>query len=82
MITPSDSPSSPPDYADVAVSGFGIQAPVDGSIQGAFDATTREMGPGGPRQAATEQLIQSPPGYADFSIYGGTTAGWPADVTP
>ncbi len=86
--TPSDSPSSPSNYAGVAVQGFDIQAPQDtAAIQAAFDATNREMGAGvlypkGPRQDATELLLQSPPGYADFNILEGTTAGWPADVTP
>ena len=87
-MTPSDSPSSPGNYADVAASGFDIQAPLDlGAVQAAFDATNAEMGAGvlypqSPRQAETRQLLESPPGYADFDILSGTTAGWPADVTP
>lgn len=87
-ITPSDSPSSPSNYAGVPQSGFDIQAPMDeGAIQAAFDATNREMGAGvlypqGPRQSETERLLQSPPGYGDFNILSGTTADWPADVTP
>jgi len=87
-MTPSDSPSSPGDYAGVPVSGFDIQAPLgEAEIASAFDATNREMGAGvlypmGPRQAETERLLSSPPGYGDFDILSGTTAGWPADVTP
>ena len=87
-ITPSDSPSSPSGYAGVPVQGFDIQASDDlAQIQAAFDATNREMGAGvlypkGPRQDATERLLESPQGYADFTILEGTTAGWPADVTP
>ena len=88
MMTPSDSPSSPSDYAGVPVSGFDIQAPLgEAEIAVAFDATNREMGAGvlypmGPRQAETRDLLQSPPGYGDFDILSGTTADWPADVTP
>lgn len=92
-LTPSDSPSSPSDFADVTPHGRGpapynIQAPNDeAAIAAAFDATNREMGAGvlygqGPRQAETESLLKSPQGYADFDILSGTTAGWPADLTP
>jgi hypothetical protein len=88
MITPSDSPSSPSDYAQVATQGMDIQAPLQtGEITAAFDATNAEMGAGflypqGPRQAAAESLLKSPQGYADFDILSGTTAGWPADISP
>ena len=92
-MTPADTPSSPSNYASVAPDGRGpagydIQAPLmDGEITAAFDATNREMGAGflypqGPRQAAAERLLESPQGYGDFTILSGTTAGWPADVTP
>ena len=92
-ITPADSPSSPSDYAGVTPHGRGpapynIQAPLDqGSIQSAFDQANRDGGAGmlypqGPRQAEAERLIMSAPGYGDFDILSGTTAGWPADVTP
>ena len=92
-ITPSDSPSSPSGYAGVTPHGQGpapydIQAPLgEAQIAAAFDATNREMGAGvlypmGPRQAETERLLSSPPGYGDFDILSGTTADWPADVTP
>ena len=93
MITPSDSPSSPENYAQVMPGGRGpapydIQAPqMGGEIASAFDAANADSGAGvlysqSPRQAATEQLIMSPPGYTDFDILGGTTAGWPADLSP
>jgi hypothetical protein len=92
-MTPADTPSSPSGYAEVTPHGQGpaaydIQAPMmDGEITAAFDATNREMGAGflypqGPRQAEAERLLDSPQGYADFTILAGTTAGWPADVTP
>ena len=93
MITPADTPSSPPNYAEVTPHGRGtapydIQAPLmDGGITAAFNAANDAAGAGvlypqSERQADTARLIQSPPGYADFDIYGGTTAGWPADVSP
>ena len=87
-MTPSDTPSSPSNYAGVATQGMDIQAPLElGAVQSAFDATNREMGAGvlypkSERQAATERLITSPPGYSDFDILGGSHPGWPADVTP
>ena len=92
-MTPADTPSSPSDYAGVTPHGRGpapydIQAPLDEAhITASFDATNREMGAGvlysqSERQAATERLLSSPQGYADFTILGGTTAGWPADITP
>lgn len=87
-MTPSDTPSSPSNYAGVATQGMNIQAPLmDGEIRSAFDQANRDAGAGvlypqSARQAQTERLIMSPPGYSDFDIYGGTTAGWPADVSP
>ena len=94
-ITPSDSPSSPSNYAQVmpdgrGPAGYDIQAPLSvGEITASFDATNREMGSGvlfpqGPRQAQTAALLQSPQGFGSngFDIDAGTTAGWPADVEP
>ena len=92
-MTPSDTPSSPSDYAGVTPHGRGpapydIQAPMDaGSIQSAFDQANRDAGAGvlypqSERQAATERLLQSAQGFGEFDINGGTTAGWPADVSP
>ena len=94
-ITEPDSPSNPGAFAMVTPHGRGpapydIQAPLaDGEIGAAFDATNAVMGAGvlysqGPRQAATEALIQSPQGFGlnGYDIDQGTTAGWPADVEP
>jgi hypothetical protein len=88
MITPSDSPSSPENYAGVAVQPMDIQAP-QGDLSAAVAAAGAVAGAGvvypqGPRQAATERLLDSPQGYADFDITPGFTAGgqWPGDVTP
>jgi hypothetical protein len=91
MITPSDTPSSPADYAAVAVQPMDIQAPQD-DLSGLCAAAERLTGAGvlypqGPRQAATEALLKSPQGYADFDITagyssGGGDNGWPNDVTP
>ena len=93
--TPTDSPSSPENYAAVTPHGRGpapydIQAPMsDGEIGAAFDATNRVMGAGvvfpvGPRQEETRQLLESEQGFASggYDIDAGTTAGWPADVEP
>lgn len=99
MITPSDTPSSPQDYAGVTPHGRGtapydIQAGNDeAAMQTAFDSAIAlsaagVLYPQSPRQAATEALLKSPPGYQDFDIYGGfsgqgtTTHGWPNDVGP
>ena len=42
--------------------------------------------PQSPRQAQTEALLSSPPGYGAFTITGGYSGGggedWPGDVTP
>jgi hypothetical protein len=90
MITPSDSPSSPADYAGVAVSGTDIQAPLDtAAVTASFDAANRDNGQGvlypqSERQAQTQALIQSDPGFAvgGYDIDAGTTCGWPANVEP
>lgn len=83
MITPADSPSSPSDYAGVATSGTDIQAPQQqGEIGAAQAAAQADSGRGSPRQDAVAELMASDPGYADFDVTGGSTAGWPADVTP
>lgn len=98
-VTPADTPSSPSDYAAVTPHGQGtaaydIQADLlDGEITAAMHGSTALAGAGvlypqGPRQAATERLITSPPGYGDFDItagYPGAAAGedgWPTDPTP
>jgi hypothetical protein len=90
MITPSDSPSSPADYASVQVSGADIQAP-QADLAGVFDAANSVAGAGviypqGPRQQQTEALISSPQGFGEFDITAGYSGGggedWPANVEP
>jgi len=91
MITPSDSPSSPADYAAVPVQQMDIQAP-QADLSGVFGAANAVAGAGvlygqGPRQAATEQLIQSPQGFGEFDITAGYHAGpgqdgWPGNTEP
>jgi hypothetical protein len=72
----------------VAVQGMDIQAP-QGDLTGAFNAANGLTGAGvlypqGPRQAATERLMSSPQGYAEFNITAGFDGGgeWPGDVSP
>ena len=96
MITPSDSPSSPSNYAAVPVQGMDIQAPLmDGEITAAFDEANAMGGSGvlypmGPRIAQARDLLESPQGFAaggfnvDAGFHGGQggDAGWPNDVEP
>ena len=90
MITPADSPSSPADYAAVPVQGMDIQAP-QADLAAAVEAAGALSGAGivypqGPRQAQTEKLIQSPPGFGDFDITAGYSGDggddWPGNVNP
>ena len=90
MITPSDSPSAPAQYAAVPVSGTDIQAP-QADLSGVFDAANAVAGAGvlygqGPRQQQTEKLIQSPPGFGEFDITAGYSGGggedWPSNAEP
>jgi hypothetical protein len=95
MITPADSPSSPADYDAVTPHGQGpapynIQAPTE-DLSGITSAAGRLTGAGivypmSGRQSDTENLIMSPPGFADFDIFGGYSGGggadWPTDVGP
>jgi hypothetical protein len=95
MITPSDSASSPADYAAVAPSGRGpaaydIQADagLDG-VTAAFDEANRLNGQGvlypqSERQAQAQALMQSPQGFAvgGYDIDAGSTFGWPGNVEP
>jgi len=98
-ITPRDTPSNPAGYAQVTPRGTGpapapydIQAPQDdlaamtsaaGAISGAGVVYPR-----GPRQMATETLMQSPQGFAvggydiQQGFAGGGGDGWPNDVEP
>lgn len=98
MITPSDSPSSPSDYAGVTPHGQGtapydVQAP-QADLSGAVAAAGALAGAGvvypqGPRQSMTETLLSSPQGFAvegydiDSGYHGGGgDEGWPANVEP
>ena len=90
MITPQDTPSSPENFAQVATSQMNIQAPLsEGEIGAAFDASLAVGGSGvlypqGPRQAQTQQLLESPQGFASggYDIDAGSAFGWPNDVEP
>jgi hypothetical protein len=95
MITPSDSPSSPADYAGVAPHGRGpapydIQAGSDeAAVTAAFNAANADAGAGilyprSERQRETEALITSDPGFATggYDIDAGTNCGWPNNVEP
>ena len=96
MITPSDSASSPENYAAVTPHGQGtapydIQAP-QADLTGTFSAANAVAGSGvlyprGPRQAETEMLISSPQGFGEFDITawyhaGPGQDGWPANTEP
>jgi hypothetical protein len=95
MITPSDSPSSPADFASVAPHGQGTapydvqaDAGLDG-VTAAFDESNRLNGQGvlyaqSERQAQAEALMQSPQGFAvgGYDIDAGSTFGWPGNVEP
>ena len=95
MITPSDSPSAPEQYAAVTPHGqgptpYGIQAP-QGDLTGTFGAANAVAGAGilypqGPRQAQTETLLSSDAGYGEQDITAGYSGGggedWPGNVEP
>ena len=90
MITPADSPSSPSDFAGIAVQPMNIQAGNDtAAVQAALTAANDDAGAGvlyprSERQRQTETLITSPPGFATggYDIDAGTTCGWPNNVEP
>ena len=88
MITPSDSPSAPEQYAAVPVTGQNIQAP-QADLTAAVEAAGRLAGAGviypqGPRQAQTETLLSSPQGFATqgYDIDAGYSGTWSGDVEP
>jgi hypothetical protein len=95
MITPSDSASSPENYAAVSPHGQGtapynVQAGNDeAAISAEYDAAGAVSGAGivyprGPRQAQAEALISSPQGFAvgGYDIDAGSADRWPANVEP
>jgi len=86
MITPSDSPSSPGDYAAVAVQPMNIQAPLmDGEISSAAGGATSAASA---RQAEARTLLESPQGFAtggydiDAGYHGDGGESWPANIKP
>lgn len=88
MITPSDSPSAPAQYAAVPVQSLDIQAPQD-DLTGLVNAAGALAGAGivypeGPRQMQTETLLSSPQGFASdgYDIDAGYAGTWPNDVEP
>ena len=90
MITPSDSPSSPSNYAAVPVQGTDIQAPspVD-AVTAAFDESIAMGGSGvlypmSERISQAQTLLESPAGFGSggFDVDGGWHGDWPADVEP
>lgn len=93
MITPSDSPSSPSNFAEVTPHGRGpapydIQASPE-DVSGAFNAANADAGAGvlypqSQRQRETAALIQSPQGFAldGYDIDAGSSAGWPNNIEP
>ena len=94
MITPSDSPSSPEHYAEVAVQPMNIQAPLaDGEVTAAFNEANAAGGAGflypmSERISQARQLLESPQGFGvdgfdvDGGWHGGGGDGWPANVEP
>jgi len=80
MITPSDSPSAPAQYAAVPASMFDIQAP-QADLTALVDAANATAGP---RQAQTETLLSSPQGFASqgYDIDAGYAGTWSSDVEP
>lgn len=88
MITPSDSASAPEQYAAMPVQDMNIQAPQD-DLSAALAAAGALAGAGviypqGPRQAETETMLSSPPGFATegYDIDAGYASGWPNDIEP
>jgi hypothetical protein len=88
MITPSDSPSSPSDYAGVAVSGFDIQAPLP-DVTGVFNEANMAGGQGvlyprSERQDQTKALMESVQGFGldGYDVDAGSAFGWPTNVEP
>ena len=90
VITPAAEPSSPSNYAGVAVQGMNIQAPLsDGEITAAFGESIALGGAGvlypmSERIAQAKTLLESPQGFGSdgFDVDGGWHGGWPSDVEP
>jgi hypothetical protein len=91
-VTPADSPSDAAGWASVTPSGQGtapydIQAPMDGSISGKFDAANSLSGAGvlyaqGPRQQEAHALLTSPQGAGAMNVITGFPDYESANVMP
>ena len=90
MITPSDTPSSPSNYASVPVQGMDIQAPSPADAVTAAFNTANDLGGSGVLYPMSERiqqaktLLESPAGFGSdgFDVDGGWHGDWPADVEP
>jgi hypothetical protein len=95
MITPSDSPSAPEQYSQVAVQPVNIQAPLaDAEITAAFNEAIALGGSGvlypmSERISQAKAMLESPQGFGSggFSVTGGFHGGdgpdgWPANPEP
>ena len=90
QVTPAGGPSSPSNYAGVAVQGMDIQAPSPvGAVTAAFDESIALGGSGvlypmSERITQAKTLLESPQGFGlgGFNIESGAAAGWPTDMEP
>ena len=90
QVTPAGGPSSPSNYAGVAVQGMNIQAPSPEAEVAAAFATANDLGGAGVLYPMSERiqqaktLLESPQGFGSdgFDIDAGWHGGWPSDVEP
>ena len=90
QVTPAGGPSSPSNYAGVAVQGMDIQAPSPvGAVTAAFDESIALGGSGvlypmSERITQAKTLLESPQGFGSdgFDVDGGWHGSWPSDVEP
>lgn len=74
-----DSPSSPSDYAGVAVSHFDIQA----AQQDLTATLATAVGDAMDRQVqASSSVLDTPAGAGEMQLLAGTSPDWPTDVRP
>ena len=81
-VTPSDTPSSPENYAQVAVQSMNIQAPLpDLSAEAAAAQAVFAV-----REQEARQVMESPAGYGEFNVtagfHGGGGEEWPSSIAP
>lgn len=97
-VTPADGPGDPAGFAMVTPPGRGTAAydvqaaDITGEVAAAFDGASSLAGPGGPRQAQIQTLMDSPQGFSagggtsGFDVTAGYSGGggdsWPNDVQP